>query len=223
MPAAEAMPRAFLAARKALQLDHSLGEPHASLAFCLEGFDWDFAGADKEFLRAVELSPGYATAHHWYAWHLSLMGRNKEAIAEMDKAVNLDPASPGRECRSRGASSHRAPSGRIDTAKPQDCRYEPWFCVCAQSIGPGVHRKADVRRGNCGVATGDSVSRRQPNICCQSGARLCRVQSQGRGGGALEQSEEALNPWFTSRRGNSHDLHGSGRQGSSHSMARKRV
>jgi TolB-like protein/DNA-binding winged helix-turn-helix (wHTH) protein/Flp pilus assembly protein TadD len=94
MPATEAMPRALSAARKAVQLDDSLGEAHASLAFCLEGFDWDFAGADKEFLRAVELSPGYATAHHWYAWHLSLMGRNKEAIAEMDKAVNLDPISP---------------------------------------------------------------------------------------------------------------------------------
>jgi TolB-like protein/DNA-binding winged helix-turn-helix (wHTH) protein/Flp pilus assembly protein TadD len=94
MPAKEAMPRALSAARKAVQLDDSLGEAHASLAFCLEGFDWDFAAADKEFQRAVELSPGYATAHHWYAWHLSLMGRNKEAVAEMDKAVNLDPVSP---------------------------------------------------------------------------------------------------------------------------------
>jgi TolB-like protein/DNA-binding winged helix-turn-helix (wHTH) protein/Flp pilus assembly protein TadD len=94
LPAKESMPRALSAARKALQLDDSLGEAHASLAFCMEGFDWDFAGADKEYLRAVELTPGYATAHHWYAWHLSLMGRNKEAIAEMEKAVNLDPVSP---------------------------------------------------------------------------------------------------------------------------------
>ena len=94
IPAKEAMPKALSAARKALKLDDSLGEAHASLAFCLEGFDWDFADADREFQRAVELSPGYATAHHWYAWHLSLMGRNKEAIAEMEKAVNLDPVSP---------------------------------------------------------------------------------------------------------------------------------
>ena len=94
MPAKEAMPRALWADRKAMELDDSLGEAHASLAFCLEGFVWDFAAADREFQRSVELSPGYATAHHWYAWHLSLMGRNKEAIAEMDKAVNLDPVSP---------------------------------------------------------------------------------------------------------------------------------
>jgi TolB-like protein/DNA-binding winged helix-turn-helix (wHTH) protein/Flp pilus assembly protein TadD len=94
MPAKEAMPKALSAARKAVELDESLGEAHASLAFCLGGFDWDFSAADREFQRAVELSPGYATAHHWYAWHLSLLGRNKEAIAEMDKAVNLDPVSP---------------------------------------------------------------------------------------------------------------------------------
>ena len=94
MPAKEAMPKALSTARKALELDDNLGEAHASLAFCLEGFDWDFSAADREFQRAIELSPGYATAHHWYAWHLSLMGRNREAIAEMDKAVNLDPVSP---------------------------------------------------------------------------------------------------------------------------------
>ena len=90
----EAMPKALSAARKALQLDDSLGEAHASLAFCLEGFDWDFTDADREFRRAIDLNPGYATAHHWYAWHLSLLGRNKEAIEEMEKAASLDPVSP---------------------------------------------------------------------------------------------------------------------------------
>jgi tetratricopeptide (TPR) repeat protein len=89
----EALPKAKLAATKALELDNALGEAHNSLAFCLDGFDWDFESAGKEFQRAIELSPGYATAHHWYAWHLSLVGRNTEAIAEMRKAQNLDPLS----------------------------------------------------------------------------------------------------------------------------------
>jgi TolB-like protein/DNA-binding winged helix-turn-helix (wHTH) protein/Tfp pilus assembly protein PilF len=89
----EALPKAKAAAMKALELDDSLSEAHNSLAFCLEGFDWDFGSADKEFRRAIELNPGYATAHHWYAWHLSLLGRNGEAIAEMKKAENLDPLS----------------------------------------------------------------------------------------------------------------------------------
>jgi TolB-like protein/DNA-binding winged helix-turn-helix (wHTH) protein/Flp pilus assembly protein TadD len=89
----EAFPKAKGAAIKALELDSALGEAHNSLAFVLDGFDWDFDSAGKEFRRAIELNPGYATAHHWYAWHLSLLGRDDEAIAEMKKAENLDPLS----------------------------------------------------------------------------------------------------------------------------------
>jgi TolB-like protein/DNA-binding winged helix-turn-helix (wHTH) protein/Flp pilus assembly protein TadD len=89
----EALPKAKAAAIKALELDSALGEAHNSLAFCLDGFDWDFDSAGKEFRRAIELNPGYATAHHWYAWHLSLLGRYDEAIVEMRKAESLDPLS----------------------------------------------------------------------------------------------------------------------------------
>lgn len=89
----EAFPKAKAAAIKALELDSALGEAHNSLAFVLDGFDWDLDAGGKEFRRAIELNPGYATAHHWYAWHLSLLGRYDEAIAEMRKAENLDPLS----------------------------------------------------------------------------------------------------------------------------------
>ncbi len=89
----EAFPKAKAAAIKALELDSTLGEAHNSLAFVLDGFDWDLDAGGKEFRRAIELNPGYATAHHWYAWHLSLLGRFDEAIAEMRKAENLDPLS----------------------------------------------------------------------------------------------------------------------------------
>jgi TolB-like protein/DNA-binding winged helix-turn-helix (wHTH) protein/Flp pilus assembly protein TadD len=89
----EAFPKAKAAAIKALEVDSNLGEAHNSLAFILDGFDWDLDSGGKEFQRAIELNPGYATAHHWYAWHLSLLGRYDEAIAEMRKAQNLDPLS----------------------------------------------------------------------------------------------------------------------------------
>ena len=89
----EALPKAKAAAIKAVELDSTLGEAHTSLAFLLDGFDWDLKSGDNEFRRAIELSPSYATAHHWYAWHLSLLGRNREAIAEMIKAESLDPLS----------------------------------------------------------------------------------------------------------------------------------
>jgi TolB-like protein/DNA-binding winged helix-turn-helix (wHTH) protein/Tfp pilus assembly protein PilF len=89
----EAFPRAKAAAIKALELDDMLGEAHNSLAFVLDAFDWNLDAAGKEFRRAIELNPGYATAHHWYAWHLSLLGRFDEGIVEMRKAENLDPLS----------------------------------------------------------------------------------------------------------------------------------
>jgi TolB-like protein/DNA-binding winged helix-turn-helix (wHTH) protein/Flp pilus assembly protein TadD len=93
MTSKEAFPKAKAAAIKALELDGSLGEAHNSLAFCLDGFDWNFDAAGTEFQRAIDLNPSYATAHHWYAWHLSLFGRYDQAIAEMRKAENLDPLS----------------------------------------------------------------------------------------------------------------------------------
>jgi TolB-like protein/Flp pilus assembly protein TadD len=89
----EALPKAKDAAIKAIALDPTLGEGHNSLAFCLDAFDWNFAEAGREFERAVALAPGYATAHHWYAWHLALVHRYDEALVEMRKAQNLDPLS----------------------------------------------------------------------------------------------------------------------------------
>jgi TolB-like protein/DNA-binding winged helix-turn-helix (wHTH) protein/tetratricopeptide (TPR) repeat protein len=89
----EALPKARAAAIKALELDPGLGEAHTSLAFCLDGFDWDFDAAGREFEKAIALTPGYATAHHWYSWHLALVHRYAEAIVEMRKAESQDPLS----------------------------------------------------------------------------------------------------------------------------------
>lgn len=93
LPPKEAYPKAEAAARKALELDDALGEAHISLAFCLDGFDWDWNSAGKEFTRGLELNPGYATGHQWYAWHLTALERNAEAISEMKRAEDLDPLS----------------------------------------------------------------------------------------------------------------------------------
>jgi len=88
----EAYPKAKAAATRALELDNTLSDAHTSLA-SLGMFDWDWQSAGKEFRRAIELNPGYATAHQWYAWHLNLLGRQREAIAEIRKAESLDPLS----------------------------------------------------------------------------------------------------------------------------------
>ncbi len=86
-------PEGKKAAEKAVALDESLAEAHTSLAYAKQNFDWDFAGAEQEFRRAIELNPNYAIAHQWYATFLSDMGRHQEAIAEIERAIQLDPLS----------------------------------------------------------------------------------------------------------------------------------
>jgi len=93
VPPKEAFPKAKAAATKAIALDSALGEAHVSLAWCLDGFEWDWESAGREFKRGIELNGGYATAHHWYGWHLATLGRHDEAVAELKKAKSLDPLS----------------------------------------------------------------------------------------------------------------------------------
>ena len=92
-PQIDLMPKARAAALKALELDPGLAEAHTSLALITENFDYDWETAEKEYRRAIELNPNYATAHHWYAEYLSLQGRFSEALAESERARELDPLS----------------------------------------------------------------------------------------------------------------------------------
>ena len=89
----EAFPKGKEAALRALQLDPTLAEAHASLAAVKLHYDWDWAGAESEFKRAIALNPNYATAHHWYAHHLVAVGRFDEGIDELERARELDPFS----------------------------------------------------------------------------------------------------------------------------------
>jgi TolB-like protein/Tfp pilus assembly protein PilF len=90
----DSWPQAKAAAKKALELDNTLGEAHASLAQALFAYDFNFAEANREFRRAIELSPNYATAHQWYGQGgLAPLGQFEDAIAEMKRALELDPLS----------------------------------------------------------------------------------------------------------------------------------
>jgi len=89
----EVMPKARAAALRALELDDNLAEAHASRALIAQNFDWDWATAEREYRRAIQLNPNYATAHHWYAEYLALQGRFEEASFEMARARQLDPLS----------------------------------------------------------------------------------------------------------------------------------
>jgi DNA-binding winged helix-turn-helix (wHTH) protein/TolB-like protein/Tfp pilus assembly protein PilF len=93
MPVATAVPLARDAAAKALRLDPTLAEPHATLGLLKSKFEWDFDGAQEEFRRSLALNPGYATAHHWAGLNLTAMGQFEAADAELRKAQELDPLS----------------------------------------------------------------------------------------------------------------------------------
>jgi len=90
----ESFPKAKAAALKALELDESQAEAHTASALVKSSYEWDWAGAEREFKRAIELNPGYADGRYFYAYiYLSSMGRHEEAIAEMKRALETDPLS----------------------------------------------------------------------------------------------------------------------------------
>jgi eukaryotic-like serine/threonine-protein kinase len=91
--AEETMPKARAAAEKAIALDSRLSEAYTSLAWVKFRYDWDWAGAENDFKRAVELNPNNAQARQWYGEFLSCLNRNDEAVAELKKAVELEPFS----------------------------------------------------------------------------------------------------------------------------------
>jgi TolB-like protein len=93
-PAAKVRERATLAAMKSIELDSSLPEAHTSMALIHELYDWDWAAAEKEYLRAIELNPNFARGHQEYANFLSEQGRFNQSFAEAQRAQELDPLSP---------------------------------------------------------------------------------------------------------------------------------
>jgi tetratricopeptide (TPR) repeat protein len=93
MAPSQAFPLAISAAKKSLGLDDQLAEGHRALAFSYFWWNWDLAGAEREFRRAIALNPNDVEAHHWYATALVTLSRYPEALAEIERARQLDPAS----------------------------------------------------------------------------------------------------------------------------------
>lgn len=93
LPPKEVYPRAKAAAVKALEIDDTLAEARNSLAAVRVTYEWKWSEAEREFKRAIQLAPSYATAHHWYAEYLNQMGRHSEGLAEIERALELDPKS----------------------------------------------------------------------------------------------------------------------------------
>jgi len=90
----EKFAEASRAAHKALELDPGLAEGHAALGLIAMNYDWDWAGAEREFQSAIALNPQYPTGHHWYAEYLNCQGRFEEALREINLAIGLSPTLP---------------------------------------------------------------------------------------------------------------------------------
>ncbi len=143
VPPREAMPRAKAAALHALELDGSLAEAHSSLAYVRMAYDWDLAGAEKEFQRAEQSDPGYATAHHWHAHCLLASGRMDDAAAEMRRAQSLDPLSLPVNVGIGWCSYF---GRKYDDAIRQyraTLELEPDFALAHQALGMALLRKHD--------------------------------------------------------------------------------
>ncbi|HWW18089.1 MAG TPA: winged helix-turn-helix domain-containing protein [Candidatus Saccharimonadales bacterium] len=94
LPPRETMPKAKAAAQKALELDDTLSQAHAALAYVHLHYDWEWAAAEREFQRSLQLNNNDSIAHHWYSHFLTAAGRNTESLAESRRAQQLDPLDP---------------------------------------------------------------------------------------------------------------------------------
>jgi TolB-like protein/Tfp pilus assembly protein PilF len=139
--------QAKAAAWKAVELDDTNAEAHASLAFIAETHEWDWATAEREYKRALELNPGYARAHHWYAGYLMYVGRFDEGIAEAKRARDLDPLSLP---VNNALAGRLLVTGRVNDALEQlriTLEMSPHFAPAHQTLGwaylkQGKHEEA---------------------------------------------------------------------------------
>ena len=146
-PSKDALSEAKAAALKAIELDDTIAEPHASLAFIAETHEWDWATAEREYKRALELDPGDARAHNWYAGYLMYVGRFEDGISEAQRARDLDPLSLP---VSNALAGRLLVAGRYDQALEQVRRtleLDPHFAPAHQTLGwvyinKGKHREA---------------------------------------------------------------------------------
>ena len=141
LPPTKAMPLAKAAALKALKIDEELAEGHASLAYARLSYDWDLPEAEKEFRRAIELNPGYATAHHWYGHYYLAAGELDQALAEMNKAQELDPLSLVINVGAGWCYYYSRQYDRAIEAYRRTLELEPSFALAHHTLGMAYEQK----------------------------------------------------------------------------------
>ena len=158
-PSKDALSRAKAAALKAIELDDNLAQPHASLAFIAETYEWNWAMAEREYKRAVQLNPSDARTHNWYAGYLMYVGRLEEGISEARRARELDPLSLP---VNNALAGRLLAAGRYDLALEQVQRYPiagSSFCAGSPDAGLGILAHGKARGGHSGISKGAATLR----------------------------------------------------------------
>ncbi len=184
-PPLDTLSRAAVAAQKALELDSSLAEAHASLALVSWRLSWDWEKAEREFQQAVLLNPNYPTAHQWYGWFLGACGRMPEAVAEIKEALRLDPLSLWINS-SLGLAYYF--SRRYDDAINQlreTLELDPNFVVAHLPLGWSYLQKGMHAEAFAELERGAELSRRSPTFLSALGHAYAV-------GGRTEEAEQML-------------------------------
>jgi TolB-like protein len=164
MPPNEAMPKAKTAALKALELDSGLAEAHASLAYASLFYDWEWPAAENGFKRALDLNPGYATAHQWYADYLTTVGRPEDAIAELGRARELDPLSLVIPTALGQVHYCRRDYDRVIDECQRTLEMEPGFVIAYLNLGRAYVQKKKYARAIAELERARSLSGSSPSI-----------------------------------------------------------
>jgi serine/threonine-protein kinase len=130
----QAYPRARAAAQRALEINPMLPEAHVSAAYVAFAYDWDWANAEREFSRALELQPDAAATHHWFAWLLVVTGRNQEAVREARRAMELEPLSPLTNARAGHILGYAGEVEEGAAACLRALELDPNFAVAYESL-----------------------------------------------------------------------------------------
>ena len=170
---------------KALELDETLAEAHAAMGYLKFRIDWDWDEADKEFRRAIELKPGYATAHEWYALFLGIQRRLDESLREIKTARELDPLSLSVNT-GMGRIYHFR--NEIDKAVEQfnkTLELDPSYAEAHFGLGLAYFKAKDFVKAEAAVSKAAELSRRRPVIIGVLGAIYSKL-------GRKEESDKLL-------------------------------
>jgi tetratricopeptide (TPR) repeat protein len=176
-------PRAKATATKALAIDPGLAEAHTSLAYATYVFDRDWAAAEAGFQRGIQLNPGYATAHQWYADYLIAVGRVSEALHEIETAMVLDPLSPAiRVFRSAILYSARRYDDAIEQAQGA-LEIEPANAVAYYYLAAAYEQKGLFTEAEADIRRALQLAPRDPLLVAESARLAARM---GDAAGALK-------------------------------------